>query len=158
MNHEMDQDKKEKVIGELNRFLRGRYMGLHQYEQLIRHCKHPRLKEMLQKFQKSAKLETERIVERIKQLGGEPVDGVGILGEIRLWMDKLKGRPENTIEILHDAYVGENKYGVHMSHEMIAGDIDEESKRLIDRILEEDQKRADEIKKWLEAMKVTSVP
>jgi len=148
--------QKEKVIGELNRFLRGRYMGLHQYEQLILHCKNSQLKEMLQKFQKNAKLESKKVVERIRELGGEPVDGVGILGEIRLWMDKFQGHPERTIDILHDAYVGENKYGIHMSHEMVAGDLDEKSKQLIDQILEEDQKRVDQLKKWLDAMRETS--
>lgn len=148
---------KEKIIGELNRFLRGRYMGLHQYEQLIHHCKNQQVKELLQKFQRNARLETQRVVERIKQLGGEPVNGAGLLGEIRIWMSKFKGRPEETVEILHDAYVGENKYGIHMSHEMIAGDIDEDSKKIIDQILEEDQKRVDELKKWLQALREPSV-
>lgn len=145
----MDQ---QQVIAELNRFLRGRYMGLHQYEQLILHAKDEQLKEMLQKFQKHAKLGAKKVADRIKQLGGEPVDGVGILGEIRLWMSKFNGYPTNTADILQDAYTGENKYGIHMSHEMVAGDLDEESTKLIDEILEEDQKRVDQIAHWLKAM------
>lgn len=148
---------RQKVIDELNRFLRGRYMGLHQYEQLILRAKNPHLKEMLQKFQKHAKLGAKMVADRIRQLGGEPVDGVGILGEIRIWMEKFQVSPDRAIDILHDAYIGENKYGIHMSHEMVAGDIDEESKRIIDQILEEDQKRADQIKRWLEAMGVSGV-
>lgn len=150
----MEQADQQKVIDELNRFVRGRYMGLHQYEQLILHAKDPQVKEMLQRFQKHAKLGTIKVVNRIKELGGEPIDGVGILGEVRLWMQKLKDKPERTIDILHEAYIGENKYGIHMSHEMVAGDLDEESKKIVDTVLEEDQKRVDELKKWLEAMRV----
>ncbi len=77
----MEQADQQKVIDELNRFVRGRYMGLHQYEQLILHAKDPQVKEMLQRFQKHAKLGTIKVVNRIKELGGEPIDGVGILGK-----------------------------------------------------------------------------
>jgi bacterioferritin len=82
-------------------------------------------------------------------LGGEPVDGAGILGEIRLWWQKLQDKSDNIVDILHDAYVGENRYGIHMSHEMVSGDIDETSAKLIDEILEEDQMRVDQIKQRL---------
>ena len=68
-------------------------MGLHQYEQLILHAKDEQLKETLQKFQKHAKLGAKKVADRIKQLGGEPVDGVGILGDIRLWMSKFNRYP-----------------------------------------------------------------
>ena len=129
-------------------------MGIQQYEQLIHHAKDQQLKEMLQKFQKHAKLGAQKVADRIKQLGGDPVDGVGILGEIRLWMSKFKGYPTNTADILQDAYIGENKYGIHMSHDMVAGDLDEESTKLVDEILEEDQKRVDQMVKWLKSMNV----
>jgi len=144
----LDKDVKQ-TIDELNRFLRGRYMGLHQYEQLILRTKDPELKEMLQKFQHHAKLGATKVANRIRELGGEPVDGAGILGEIRLWWQKLQDKSDNIVDILHDAYVGENRYGIHMSHEMVSGDIDETSAKLIDEILEEDQMRVDQIKQRL---------
>ena len=141
---------KQHVIDELNRFLRGRYMGIHQYEQLIRHANDPQLQQLLQTFQAHAKMGTQQVAERIEQLGGKPADGVGVMGEIREWMQKLKGYPERSEDILHDALVGENKYGIHFSHRMVAGELDEESAKLIDTILEEDQKRADQLQRLLE--------
>jgi bacterioferritin len=139
----------EKVIAELNRFLRGRYMGIHQYAELVKHARDPRLKDLLRRFRDHAEKGAEMVAERIRQLGGEAVDGVGVMGEVQLWMQKLKGYPEQTEHILRDALKGENRYGIRLSHEMVAGDLDEESKQLIDTILEEDQKRADELHRWL---------
>jgi len=143
----------ENVIGELNRFLRGRYMGMLQYEHLIEKAKAERMDErlldMLERFREHARLGAERISQRIKQLGGEPVDGIGIMGHVQDWMQKLRGYPETPEGILRDAFMGENKYGIKMSHLMVAGELDPESKKIVDTILEEDQKRADQIKQCL---------
>ncbi|CAM3486813.1 DUF2383 domain-containing protein [Marinicrinis lubricantis] len=142
---------KQHVIKELNKFLRGRYMGVHQYEQLIQHAQNPLLKEKLQQFQEHAKLGAQKVAKRIEQLGGTPTDDVGVMGKIQIWLKSIKGYPEQTDEILHDALVGENKYGIHLSHEMVAGELDEESTKLIDSLLEEDQKRVDQIRQWIQS-------
>ena len=90
------QPDKQQVINGLNRFLQGRYMGIHHYEQLIAHAKNPELKKMLQDFQEHAKLGAQQAARRIQDLGGVAVDGGGITGEIREWMSKLDGFPEET--------------------------------------------------------------
>lgn len=144
----------QQLIDELNRFLKGRYMGMHQYERLIEHAKNAQLKEWLQSFQAQAEEEAHKVADRIRQLGGEPVDDIGMMGEIQVWMQKLKGTPESTEDILQDAIIGENKYGIHLSHRMVAGDLDEESTRLVDSIFEADQKRIDRMKQWLESNKI----
>lgn len=145
-------EQKQKVIDELNRFLKGRYMGMEQYEQLMKQTKDMQLKQMLQKFHDQTKQEANQVAQRIIQLGGKPVQGIGLIGELREWMKKLKTNAKPSEEILHDAFKGENKYGIHYSHHMVAGDLDEQSKQLIDRILEQDQQRADQIKSWLSSL------
>jgi len=139
----------EQVIRTLNEFLRGRYMGIHQYGHLIRNTKDERLKQQLQRYQEHAEIGAKKIAKRIEELGGEPVDGVGLMGKFQEWMQQLKGYPEDTEEILQQAYIGENKYGIHLSHRMVAGELDPESKHLVDDILEEDQKRVNQIKQQL---------
>jgi Bacterioferritin (cytochrome b1) len=145
----MDDKQKQRVIRELNGFLKGRYMGIHQYEHLISQAKDPKLKDLLQRFQHHAKLGAQKIAERIQDLGGKPVDGAGLIGEVREWLQRFKESPQDPKEILHDALIGENKYGIHFSHKLVAGDLDEESANMVDTVLEEDQKRVDELKKLL---------
>jgi len=145
----MDDKQKQRVIRELNGFLKGRYMGIHQYEHLISQAKDPELKDLLQRFQEHAKLGAQKIARRIQDLGGKAVDSAGLLGEVREWLQQFKKSPRDPKEILHDALVGENKYGVHFSHKMVVGVLDEESAKIVDTVLEEDQKRVDELKKLL---------
>jgi bacterioferritin len=146
--------KKEQVIEELNRFLQGRYMGIRQYQHLIDHARDPEIKELLRTFQSHARRGAELVAERIRQLGGRPAEELGIMGKVREWMSQWKDYPEDTREVLRNALAGENKYGVHFSHNMVAGELDEESAKLIDRILEEDQQRADRIKDILQKNEV----
>jgi hypothetical protein len=82
-------------------------------------------------------------------LGGKAVDGAGLIGEVQEWLQRFKESPQDPKEILHDALVGENKYGIHFSHKMVAGELDEESAKIVDTVLEEDQRRVDELKKLL---------
>lgn len=145
----MDEQKKRQIIKELNRFLKGRYMGIHQYEHLISRARDPQVKDLLQELQRHAKLGAQKIAERIQDLGGEAADGTGVMGEIREWLQKLQDQPGDAKDILHDALVGENKYGIHFSHKMVAGELDEESAKLVDMVLEEDQKRVELLKKYL---------
>jgi len=79
-----------------------------------------------------------------------PADGPGLMGEMQLWMQKFGDAPEDVRDILRDALVGENKYGIRFSHKMVAGELDRESKNVVDTVLEEDQKRVDELRRKLE--------
>jgi len=112
----MDDRQKRRVIDELNGFLKGRFMGIRQYERLIERANDPELKDMLRRFRDHAELGAEKIARRIRELGGEPVDGPGLMGEMQLWMQKFGDAPEDVRDILRDALVGENKYGIRFSH------------------------------------------
>jgi bacterioferritin len=148
----VDDKQREKVIKELNGFLKGRYMGIEQYERLLERAKDPETQDLLREFKKHAELGAEKIARRIAELGGEPVDGPGIMGEMQLWMQRFRDAPEDVRDILHDALVGENKYGIHFSHKMVGGDLDQESKNVVDTVLEEDQKRVDELRRKLQGI------
>ena len=152
----MDEKQKKRVIQELNGFLKGRYMGIHQYEHLIARAQDPELKDLLQQLQQHAKLGAQKIAERIQDLGGVPVDGAGVMGEMRDWMQKFQKEPSDPRDILHDALAGENQYGIRFSHELVAGDLDEESKRIVDTILEEDQRRVEQLKRRLMSLETAT--
>lgn len=126
------------AIKELNAFLKGQYMGIHAYEHLIQRVEEPDIKQELQNIQQEHKMHAMEVAERIQQLGGTPVDDEGFVGSIQNFIGRFT-TPDTTDEILDSALKGEDVYGLHMSEEIVKGDLDPESKQLIERILNEDR-------------------
>lgn len=143
------EQSKDKVIRELNQFLEGRYMGIHAYEHYIANSKDPSLKKTLQELQLATKRQAELIAERIQNLGGQAATDLGIAGKFQELMQTIKGYPDNPEGILHDALLGEHKYAIHKSHQIIEGDLDAESAKLVDTILKQDQKHVTRLKELL---------
>jgi bacterioferritin len=132
----------EDVIKELNAFLKGQYMGIHAYEHLIQNLEDPELKKQFQEIQQSHKFHAQQVAERIQNLGGVPVNNEGVKGKIQGFMGQLTA-PHATEEIVQRALMGEDDYGIHLSREIVKGDLDQESQQLIDEILDEDQKHVE---------------
>lgn len=124
------------TVNELNAVLKGEYMAIHAYEQFLQKTQDSTVQQALKKIQEEHKRHAAEISERIDTLGGEPVDGTGIMSEVML---KLKGMGEKeTTAILKDAFAGEQQ-GIEMSQEMVKGDLDEQSMSLIQNILQQDK-------------------
>lgn len=138
----------EVAIKELNAFLKGQYMGIHAYENLIQSTEDFYLKKELQKIQQDHKIHAMRIAERIQNLGGTPVSNEGFRGSIQNYVGKITA-PKSIDEILRKALKGEEYYGIHISHEIVEGDLDPQSMQLVDEILDHDEKHVDTIKKLL---------
>jgi len=114
-------------------------MGIHAYENLIQNEKEEGIKKELQKIQQCHKAHATKVAERIQNLGGRPVDDDGLLGSMQEGIIRLMGTPKDTKEILQSALKGEDHYGVKMSEEIVKGDLDQESHRIIKEILDEDR-------------------
>ncbi|WP_062356877.1 DUF2383 domain-containing protein [Bacillus kwashiorkori] len=132
-------ENQEKVINELNGFLKGRYMGIHQLENLIYVVEDQSIKNILQDLQQTYKQHAILVAERIQNLGGKPKDGVGFTGTMAEWMSSLKGYPDGNKNILELVKNREAIYGIEYSEEIVKGDLDEESKQLIESIIDEDR-------------------
>ncbi|QOR67787.1 ferritin-like domain-containing protein [Cytobacillus suaedae] len=128
----------EIVIKELNAFLKGQYMGIHQYEHCIKHLEDPSIRIEFQKIQQEHKEHASQVAERIQNLGGVPVDDEGLMGSIQNYMSGFS-IPNTTEDIIKFAKEGEDQYGIHMSEEIVKGDLDPESKALIESILDKDR-------------------
>lgn len=129
-------------IKELNAFLKGQYMGIHAYEEHIQKVKDPHIKSELQKIQQEHKHHAAIIADRIQNLGGRPADDEGFIGSIQQAISKLK-IPDSTDGILKSALKGEDYYGIQMSEEIVKGDLDPESKQLVQQILDHDRKHVE---------------
>ena len=133
---------KNNVIKELNTFLEGNFMAIHAYDNYIHHIDDVEIKQVLQKVQQDHKQHAMLIAERIQNLGGIPVDDVGMMGNVAEFINKLKGPAKGVAPILKDALVGEHR-GIEKSKKILEGDLDPESLTLVESILDADQKHVD---------------
>lgn len=138
----------EIAVKELNAFLEGQYMGVHAYEHYIHNAQDPHLKRELQRIQQEHKRNAARIAERIQNLGGLAADDVGFKGAIQEQMAEWMGFADTYDGILKEAYQGE-KIGSGMAEEIVRGDLDPDSHRLIQDVLADNRRHLDELQKML---------
>lgn len=145
-------DERKIAIQELNEFLKGRYMGIKQLENLIQNAQDADVKKELQDIQQIHKQQAVKVAERIQNLGGRPVDGAGITGTLQEWMGRLKGYPRNREGIIELAKKGEDFYSLEIAEEMVRGELDEESRTIIEEILDEDRRIVIRLERLLDQM------
>ncbi|WP_253701349.1 DUF892 family protein [Bacillus sp. FJAT-29814] len=136
------------VIEELNTLLRGTYMGIHALEHHIQKLDEPELKEKFQTMQQEAKQNAQKLAERIQNLNGVPADSEGITGKMHSYMHKMMLSDE-TPEIIEDALKGMAQYGVEYSEELVRGDLDPESRRLAEEVIDTSRRHAEELRQLL---------
>ena len=136
------------VIQELNKFLEGNYIGINAYERYINHITDEEIKKVLQDIQKDHKLHVIRIAERIQNLGGIPVDDTGFKGNMIDFTNLFKKASSDAHFIIQDALKGEDQ-GIVMSEKLVRGDLDLESRQLVEEILDHDRKHLNQLNKYL---------
>lgn len=127
-----------KVVKELNAYLKGEYMAIKSYEGFMERIKDSAMKEELQNIQRDHKRHAVKVTERISDLGGKPVKGAGLMGKMSDMKNLIKRNSDDTKFIIKDAERGEYR-GVQMAEEIVKGDLDPESQKLIKDILNEDR-------------------
>lgn len=129
---------KDTVVNELNTFLEGNYMAIQTYDKYINHVEDARLKKILQEIQQDHKKHAMVIAERIQNLGGMPAKDAGLKGNMAQMMKNLQGTTKDDPSIIKDALVGEER-GIKMSQELLEGDLDPESLRIVEEVLARDE-------------------
>lgn len=138
----------ETVIEELNTLLRGTFMGIRSLEHYIQKVDDDGLKKNFQTMQQDIKLNSVILAERIQNLGGVPADDEGVSGSINSFMHKIK-LSNDSQQIIEDAIAGFDKYGIHYSEEVIKGDLDPDSKKIAEDVIDTNRKYAKELKQLL---------
>jgi bacterioferritin len=127
-----------KVVEELNEILKGEHMGIGAYERLINDCKDEKVRSELKKIQNDHKKHTQQLASRIQALGGKPQHSTGMGGLMASAMGTIESMTSSdTLSVLKRAYDGEDQ-GIAAVEEIIKGDLDEESNKLVKNILSED--------------------
>lgn len=138
----------KKIIKELNTFLKGNFMAIHAYEKYINHVQDEQLKEIFQEIQQNHKEHAAIISERIQNLDGVPVDDVGIMGNVAQIMTTIKGSTKDNTSIIKDALVGEHR-GIKKSRELLDDDLDPESLKIVQTILDNDERHVERLDQLL---------
>ncbi len=127
--------KEEIVIEELNTILRGTYMGIRAFEHHIQKLEDPQLMQRFQTMQKEAKQNAQKLAERIQNLNGVPADSEGATGKMHGYMHKVM-LPDDTEKIMEDTFIGLEQYGVEYSEELVKGDLDPESRKRAEEVID----------------------
>ncbi|MGJ9386104.1 DUF2383 domain-containing protein [Salipaludibacillus sp. CF4.18] len=135
----------EIVIEELNTLLRGTYMGIRALEHHIQKLDNPELKQSFQSMQQEVKQNAQKLAERIQDLDGVPADNEGVSGRIHSVMHNMM-LSDNTKDIIEDAFKGVDNYGIHYSEEVAKGDLDPESKRVVEEVINSNRRHAEELR------------
>ncbi|MEH7381449.1 DUF2383 domain-containing protein [Bacillus sp. JJ1533] len=142
---------KEIVVEELNTLLRGTYMGIRAFEHHIQNLDEPELKQTFQTIQQEAKMNAQKLAERIQNLHGVPAESEGFSGKIHSTMHKMMLSDE-TEKIMKDALKGLEKYGVEYSEELVKGDLDPESKKVAEEVIDTSRRHAEVIRNILKQL------
>lgn len=138
-------NNREIVIEELNALLRGTYMGIHAFEHHIENLEEPDLKRKFQSMQQEAKQSALKLAERIQTLQGVPADNEGVTGKMQGYIHKMM-LSEDPNKIIEDALKGMEKYGVQYSEEVVKGDLDLESKKIVEEVIDTNRKQAETLR------------
>lgn len=136
------------VIEELNTLLRGSFMGIRSLEHYIQKVEDQHLKKSFQSMQQDIKLNAQIIAERIQNLGGVPADDEGVSGSMHSFMHKMM-LPDDTQGIIEDAIKGFDQYGVEYSEELVKGDLDEESRKIAEDVINTSRRHAEILRQLL---------
>ncbi|MRG87786.1 DUF2383 domain-containing protein [Salinibacillus xinjiangensis] len=139
---------KEAITEELNTLLRGTYMGIRSLEHYIQKVDDQELKTQFQAIQQETKESAQKLAERIQNLGGVPADSEGFSGSMHSMMHKVM-LSDNEHKIIDDAIKGFDQYGVEYSEEVVKGDLDPESKQIVEEVIDRNRRYADQLQKLL---------
>jgi bacterioferritin len=136
------------VIEELNALLRGTYMGIRSFEHYIQTVDDQNLKKQFQDMQKEVKHNATKLAERIQNLGGVPADSEGVSGAMHSYMHKVM-LPDDKQAMIEDAIKGLENYGVQYSEELVRGDLDPESRKVAEEVIDSSRKQVKQLKEYL---------
>ncbi|WP_010247544.1 DUF2383 domain-containing protein [Acetivibrio cellulolyticus] len=126
------------VVNELNTVLKGTLMAVESYDKYINELEDKKIKDELKKIQGDHKEHANLLENRIKELGGKPNEKLGVAGAMASAKIAIQNIGNTkAVDILKRAYDGEDK-GISMTEEIIKGDLDDKSMKLVSDILSMD--------------------
>jgi rubrerythrin len=125
-------------------------MAIESYDKFIHAVEDDNVRHQFHKILDDHKRHASLLENRIKELGGEPKDNLGFAGIMANAKIAMKTMGDTkAIDVVKEAYDGEDK-GIAKVEEIIKGDLDNESARLMKDILTEDHEHLREMNNMIE--------
>lgn len=123
------------AVNELNAILKGEHMAIESYDKYIHAVEDDYVRNEFYKILDDHKKHANLLESRIKELGGEPKEKLGLVGIMANTKIAVQTMGDKkAIDLVKQAYDGEDK-GIAMAEEIIKGDLDEKSTKLMNDIL-----------------------
>ncbi|MCO7127407.1 PA2169 family four-helix-bundle protein [Sporolactobacillus shoreicorticis] len=135
---------KNEELTALNGLLKGLYMGIHAYDHFMENAKNHDLKQTFQTIQHEIREQALRVVERIQNLGGTPIEDAGWIGAFQDYLVKLRV-PHEDEQIIQKAIEGE-QLGIEMTEKTVRGNLSAESERVVRELLNQDRTHVRQLK------------
>jgi bacterioferritin (cytochrome b1) len=123
------------VINVLNDLLKSEEMSVSVYDRYIQSVDDRIVKDEFLRIKQNHNTHASELADRVNALGGKPQHNTGFAGFIanaRLAINEVKNK--NPIDTLKKAYDGEDR-GVITAETVLNVDMDEESKKLVNKVL-----------------------
>ncbi len=140
----------QQYIDTLNELLKGELMAMNIYKETHDLQGDEQVTSMLQQFAKDHQKHAQLLAERIKDLGGTPVQSVGFMGTMASISTKVNAL-RGPSHLLRQVYDGEDK-GVHAYEDRI-DELDSESQEVVSEIMGEDHDHLKLFKERMESEK-----
>jgi len=139
-------DRKHKEIDVLNAFLQGENMAVDSFDIFIEKVKDENIKKAFLEIQDQHKENMSTLANYIEDLGYKPKEKLGLKGVMADIMINMDLAGEEDAAILNRAIEGEEK-GINTAEDIANDNLDDNSKKVISQVLEEDRSSLAKLKR-----------
>ncbi|MCG8539162.1 MAG: PA2169 family four-helix-bundle protein [Clostridia bacterium] len=129
----------DRTVEVLNNLLQGENMAVDSLNTFINKVGDENIKRTLQEVQSQHRENMSVLAKRIQDLGYEPREKLGLKGAMADLMINMDLIGEGGMSILNKVIEGENKGISRMADEISRSNLDSESKKIANQVLEEDR-------------------
>lgn len=138
--------KNSETIKSLNELLQGEYMAVESFNNFIFKIEDEKVKDVFQDIQTQHRDNINLLAEYIQNLNGKPEENLGLKGKMADFKLNMELDYKDTNMVIEKAIEGETQ-GVNMAEKVLRGNLDEESRGVTEKILDNDRKSIDKLKK-----------
>ena len=134
----------QESVKSLNQLLQGEHLAVDSLNVFISKTEDEDVKKALQHLQNHHRENIAALAKYIQSLGGKPQENLGMKGTMAETMLNLEfSKKADSVDIIEKVIEGETK-GINMAEKVLRAALDDESRRFVEKILDQDRKHLDQ--------------